>query len=374
MQKEVRLTIPADLTTVRGILLVSNGAGGDTREGYKEVWYEAFIRWHDFAFLGAKGFTSHTQSVQVLRHALKQIAQDSRHPELVNVPYAATGFSAGGGFAARLLVELPERVIASVPVCSRLNFTGVTPNAANLATPACIISGELEKGFPSIVEPVLAAHRPKGGLFGWMTVQGAGHTRIGQEVLAMPLLDTCVRLRYPKDGNVRTGPLKLKPIAAESGWLADNTTWKSGLTRIAPATGFRGDLGATSWLPSEDIAFIYRAYATYDPALTIIAPQSSWPQPGWNRQRFWEPGSDVALVVDDTQFPHWRKLEFYDGARKLGEIGSGSPQLMARKLPAGYHVFSVLGTDEQGKLRTSNPVLVIVAKLPGRAAEGRSSR
>lgn len=36
MLKEVRLTIPAGLTMVRGILVVSNGAGGDTRDGYKE--------------------------------------------------------------------------------------------------------------------------------------------------------------------------------------------------------------------------------------------------------------------------------------------------------------------------------------------------
>ena len=32
----------------------------------------------------------------------------------------------------------------------------------------------------------------------------------------------------------------------------------------------------------------------------------------------------------------------------------------ATNLTPGYHVFSVLGTDAQGNLRTSNPALVVV--------------
>ncbi len=77
--------------------------------------------------------------------------------------------------------------------------------ATPLATPACIVSGETEK-IGSMVTPVLEAYRPKGALCGWMTVQGGGHSRSGQEVLAMPLLDAAVRLRYPADADPRKGP------------------------------------------------------------------------------------------------------------------------------------------------------------------------
>ena len=359
MLKQVRLWLPQGLTTVRGILVVSNGSGGDTRDWCREAWYGEFLHLHGFAFLGAKGFTSHVESLEVMQHALREIATRSKHPELINVPYVSTGFSAGGGYASRLLVEVPDRVIASVPVSARLNFTGITPSAGSLGTPACIISGELETNFPSVVEPVLAALRPRGALFGWMTVQNGGHSRYGQEVLAMPLLDAAVRLRYPADADVRNGPVKLTAIAPAAGWVADNTTWKSGLTSIAPATQFKGDVGTSSWLLSEDIAFIYRAYTTYDKPLTINSPQSSW-----SRDRAWDPGADVTIVVDDSRFAHWRKLEFYDGAHKLGEVAEGQPQFTATDLAAGFHAFSVLGTDAQGHVRPSDPVLVVVRKLP----------
>jgi hypothetical protein len=69
-------------------------------------------------------------------------------------------------------------------------------------------------------------------------------------------------------------------------------------------------------------------------------------------------------VVDDARFPRWRRLEFYDGARKLGEITRGWPQFTASDLAPGFHAFSVLGTDAKGAIRPSNPVLVVVRKLP----------
>ena len=55
------------------------------------------------------------------------------------------------------------------------------------------------------MEPVLADYRPKGALWGWMAVPGIGHEMSDQEVLAMPMLDAAVRLRYPADGDVRKG-------------------------------------------------------------------------------------------------------------------------------------------------------------------------
>jgi hypothetical protein len=359
--KTVRLTMPEGLAVVRGILVVGPYAGADSRELYREVWYREFMHLHDFAFLGAQSFNSHVECFRVMQNALKQIAVDSKHPELVNAPYATTGFSAGGGFASRLLVEDPHKVIASVIVGSRLNLTGIRPTAAHLGTPVCIINGEREHteheegGMAAVVMPVLAAYRPKGALWGWMAVPGIGHERDGQEVLAMPMLDAAVRLRYPADGDVRKGPVKLKRVDPRSGWIADNTTWNRGLTTIAPAKDFKGDIAKSSWLLNDDLAFIYRAYSTYNRPLKITSPHT-------DRDLVWDAGSRVTIAVDDARFAGWKKLELYDAAKKVGELAKGPAEFTVKDLKAGYHAFSVLGTDGKGNIRPSNPVLVVVRK------------
>jgi hypothetical protein len=188
-----------------------------------------------------------------------------------------------------------------------------------------------------------------------MALQGVGHEMAGQEVLAMPILDAAIRLRYPADGDVRKGLVMLKPVAIDSGWVADHQTWKSGLTAITPAKEFKGTIAKSSWLLNEDIAFIYRAYATHDWPLKITSPSNMSA-----RDEVFEAGSAVTIRVDDSKFAGWTKLELYDGATKVGGLTKGLAEFTVRDLQAGYHAYSVLGTDSKGHVRPSNPVLVVV--------------
>src|SRR5262245_58636961 len=357
-EHKFRLVVPEGLAVVRGILVVGPYAGGDSRDYHEQVWYREFLNLHGFAFLGAKDFYMH--DYKVMQAALKQLAIDTKHPELVNAPYAATGFSAGGGYTRLLMKADPDKVIAGVVVGSTLKFRGeITDDHRRV--PMCVINGDLEHepgeagGMANALEPVLAEHRPKGALWGWMAVQGVGHEFAGQEVLSLPILDAAVRLRYPADGNVRKGPVKLKPVDPESGWIADNTTWKSGLTAITPAKKFKGDVAKSSWLLNEDLAYIYRAYATHDRPLKITLPSNDAA-----KDEVWDAGSSVVMLVDDTKFIGWKKLELYDGAKKVSEVTHGRAEFTVTDLQPGYHAFSVLGSDEKGNIRPSNPVLVVV--------------
>jgi hypothetical protein len=357
---KLRLVVPEGLAVVRGILVVGPYAGGDSRDYHQQAWYIEFLNLHDFAFLGAKDF--YLYDYKVLQNALKQFAADSKHPELVHAPYAATGFSAGGGFARRLLMADPDKLIAAVIVGSTMKLSG-KPAATHRGVPVCVINGEHEHekgegdGMAAALEPVLAEHRPKGALWGWMAVQGAGHEMVGQEVLAMPILDAAVRLRYPANGDVRKGPVKLKPVDPKSGWIADNTTWKSGLTAITPAKDFKGDIAKSSWLLNEDVALIYRAYATYNRPLKITSPDKTDA-----KNQVWDAGSSVTIRVDDSRYAGWKKLELYDGAKKVDELAKGRAEFTVKDLKAGYHAFSVLGTDGNGNIRPSNPVLAVVRR------------
>lgn len=359
-EHKFRLVVPNGLTVVRGILVVGPYSGGDSRDYHEQVWYREFLNLHGFAFLGATNYYLHDYSV--MQSALKQLAHVTKHPELVNAPYAATGFSAGGGYTRRLMKADPDKVIAGVVVGSTMKLPGVITDD-HRRVPMCIINGELERepgegpGMSTHLEPVLAEHRPKGALWGWMAVQGVGHEFAGQEVLAMPILDAAVRLRYPADADVRKGPIKLRPVELESGWLADNTTWMSGVTAITPAKQFQGNVTKSSWLLNEDIAFIYRAYSTLDRPLKITSPD-----PMSAKGEVHDAGSTATIIVDDSTFAGWKKLELYDGATKVSELANGPARFTVKDLKTGYHAFTILGTDNKDNLRPSNPVLVVVRK------------
>jgi len=129
---------------------------------------------------------------------------------------------------------------------------------------------------------------------------------------------------------------------------------------------FKVDLGHSSRLQNEDIAFIYRAYATHNNPLTISSPGPCGPgTPAV------DPWSNVPIIVDASKFPNWKKLEFYDGAKKLGTVTAAPAQFTATNLPPGYRVLSVLGTDAVGDIRSSNPVMVVVHGPP---ADVRAAR
>ena len=366
--KKYRLAVPKGVSTVKGILVVSNCAGGDSRDWYKSgTAYESFINLHDFAFVGGTFDCSHFEAYDAFVKALASWAKESGHPELVHVPYATTGLSAGGGFASTLVTKCPEKTIAAVIVCARLNLTvfelkkydaknPVPVPAAVIRTPVLNITGETENAAP-VIEPPMETHRPAGALYGWAESPGFGHEYNGQEVLAMPYLEAVLKLRYPAEGDVRKGPLKLKDLDPGAGWVADDTTWKSRLTSISSAADFKGDIKKSSWLPDKDVAFIYRAYASYNRPLKITSPRQDniyTPIQG--------PGSHITITVDASGFPGWKQLEFYDGATLLGTITSGATQFTATKLTPGFHTFSVLGTDSAGRVVTSNCEMVAVQR------------
>jgi hypothetical protein len=375
--KKFCVVIPEGLKTVRGVLVECNYAGGDSRGDWTFChYYREFMHLHGFGLVASAGDIPHFKAFQAFRNCLQMVSVTSQHPELVNAPYAAVGFSAGGGFASTLITMDPDKTIAAGIIEARYNFTAfLPPNPlppaafldAVLAIPSVLISGgklnppDVQTGFLKMVDEVFVPFRAKGAEYAWMVLPGYGHeyAENRQDLLIMPLMDLAVRTRYPKDGDVTKGPIKLLSIDPARGWVADNTTWQSGLTKIVPAAQFKADLGHSSWLQNEDIAFIYRAYATHNNPLTITSPGPCGPgKPPV------DPGSNVPITVDASKFLDWKKLELYDEATKLGTVTAAPTQFTATNLTPGYHVFSVLGTDAHGDIRSSDPVMVVVRAQP----------
>lgn len=379
------VVIPDGLNIVRGLLVNSNYYAGDSRGDWTFChYYREFMHLHDFALVAANGTCPHTSALKGFHKALRAISAESKHPELLNAPYVAVGFSAGGGFASTLMTYEPEKTIAVAIYGARYNFDVFTrpngppgPTAIHLGIPSILITGEMEKlNDPAVdgrrkVDEVFVPQRPKGAQLAWLERQAIGHEYDGnrQDLLALPLLEFAIRARYPRDGDVTKGAIKLLQVDSSTGWIADHTTWKSGFTKIVPARDFQGDLGRSSWLQNEDIAFIYRAYATYDNPLTITSPEPCGP--GTPPVA---PGSDVTITVDTGRFRDWKKLVFYDGAKSVGVVTAVPAQFTTTRLASGYHVFSVLGTDADGNVRTSNPVMVVVRAVAATLATREQAR
>ncbi|HEX7375877.1 MAG TPA: hypothetical protein VF278_02135 [Pirellulales bacterium] len=206
------VVIPVGLNTVRGLFVNSNFHAGDSRGDWTFChYYREFMHLHDFALVAANGTCPHTSALKGFHKALRAIGAESKHPELLNAPYVAVGFSAGGGFASTLM--------------------------------------------------------------------------------------------------------------------------------------------------------------TYDNPLTITAPGPCGP--GTPPVA---PGSDVTITVDTGRFRDWKKLVFYDGAKSVGVVTKAPAQFTTTRLASGYHVFSVLGTDADGSVRTSSPVMVVVRAASATLATRQQAR
>lgn len=383
--KRFRVVIPDGLRVVRGLLVNCNYAGGDSRGDWTFcAYYREFMHLHNFALVASTGDIPHARALQAFHDCLRRVSSRSSHLELVNAPYVAVGFSAGGGFASTLMTYEPEKTIAVGVLGARYNFDVFTrpggpvgPTVAHLRIPSILITGEKERlNDPAVdgrhkADEVFVPNRPKGAEIAWMERQGIGHEydTNRQDLLVMPLLDLAVRTRYPREGDPTRGPIRLVTIDPATGWVADNNTWHSGLVKIAPVRQFKGDLGHSSWLQDEDLAFIYRAYATYNNPIHITSPAPCGPG-----TPVVLPGTSVPVTVDAGGFPNWKSLTLYDGARKLGTVTAPPTQFIAANLAPGYHVFSVLGTDAAGTVRSSDPVMVVVRAAPDRGGPNRTGR
>src|SRR5260370_32784426 len=146
---------------------------------------------HGFAFVPSAGGIPHVKAFRAFRNGLERVSVASKHPELVNAPYAAVGFSAGGGFASTLITMDPDRTIAAGIIEARYNFTAFPPPNrppsaavldAVLAIPSVLISGEGKvpnpnslTGISKMVDEVFVTFRPKGAEYAWLVLPGYGH-------------------------------------------------------------------------------------------------------------------------------------------------------------------------------------------------------
>jgi hypothetical protein len=363
--RATRMWVPPDAPNIKGIVIYGNGAGADYRFAVDAPWLRQFAQLHDFALIGTSMWGNLSGSeINIWDQHLQALAAASDHPELVHAPWAPMGFSNGGQMSYGFNALRPEKTIAFI-TNKGCCYNNRTPPVASLKTPGILIAGELDTAErKNSIRDLWVTNRARGALWSWVEQPGVGHTFDGlADELVLPFMAEAIRLRYPADQMpTASSGITLLDVVETDGWLANQATWKSGLTQIAAYDEYLGNKQTAGWLLNENVAYLYRAFSTYDRDVELdFADPLPFPGPvEWQVNVGINTPTTVKLKVDLSDTPGWTKLELLNYAQTVIErIPSSVPEsLLTLDVPIfrrGVYGFSALVTLADGHtLSTSN--------------------
>jgi hypothetical protein len=363
--RATRLWIPPDLDTIRGILIYGNGAGGDSRNEVNQLWNQAFAQTHGFAMIATSMWGNLSGSeINVWDSHLANLATLSGRPELVNAPWAPIGFSNGGQMSYGFNALRPEKTIAFI-ANKGCCYNILEPSAAALNTPGILIGGELDTAVRrNNIKGLFDNNRPRGALWSWVEQQGEAHSGRA-DALILPFMAEAIRLRYPV-GQLPTAAsgVTLNSVSELNGWLADQSTWKSGLTQVAAYDDYPGAKQTAGWLLNENVASIYRAFSTYDRDAKLSFDMRI-EREAWGG----ETGQPLTLKLNLAAASDWTGLTLYNYAQPIFDLSqTTSPgTLLTLNVPiprAGGYAFSALITHADGRTSTTNALAYYAVGVP----------
>lgn len=363
---DVNLFVPDGLKIIRGVLInpADKSVGGGTVSG------ECCRHW-GMAHMGImlenvdKRNNRPNTLRKVIDEALKQFADESKHPELVNSPFLFGGMSKGGGWSAELGQRFADRTIAFNNVCG-----WVGKPDADLSMPAVFVIGGIPDGF-KMLDSIATQYEParRKGAAWCMAIQwGNAHNYGNANALAMPFLDAVIAARLPSEGPAVEPPSRLVPMKLELGWLGDRRTWESNNATIAPYGEYQGDKDTAAWMPNHYVACAWRSFVSNDPPVQLHAQTLD----GKHALAPFKPTDKRFLIIPDSQSlslnaeiragTTLQKVVFYDGDAKLGEATKPPWQIDVRQIPSGPRSFYLEYTTAAGTVGYSNPVLIVTTQ------------
>ncbi|MEW6302216.1 MAG: immunoglobulin domain-containing protein [Verrucomicrobiota bacterium] len=368
-----------EMPVVRGIVVGAPGRSGSigpaSPSWHRWLWDRQFV-W--------VGISTHGTPVSTLTNALAQFATLRNRPELIHAPVCIHGISMGGAFTYDFAATYPERTIAFLPHHMYTPATAQTP--AFLEVPGLFTQGEFDA-------ETVSTHQWKfyedGRLQSarWSMWIDWGHNHLARNYLselAQEFFDTCIALRYPAQANPLLGPVQLNALPEAGGWLGEHihgrvkTAMVPGLSvpggggnpnfwrdfdtdcaHIAPYAVFdRAPKNEHSWFPNERLACVWRSHVstgfrTVSLQLHDLSGQVNYFGGTDYPDHTFTAGQTIDATVDARGFPGAMRVEFYDGATRMGEINS-APFIFAYPLAnPGVHTLWALVTGADGQQRVT---------------------
>ncbi len=313
---EVSLFIPEQAKPVRGILV--HVFNHDLKPHDRNSTLCRELGWaHVNTVISAKENNRPAKIRAAIAKALEQFAVESGSPELLTVPRAGTGFSAGG-MVVKVLETEPELLLTNAVSCSWVRDSAEMPAEA-AAAPHLFLIGAKSDGFkmlPAIgkfYDPALAAKLP----WGLGLQHGCGHDWANSGTLMMPWIRAVAKLRVTPDG-------KLRDVEYETGWRGDRRTIGGTYAAIAPAAESDVPSEAAVWLPDREVAFVWRAWQSKNSPVSLTAKVTGGTggigkfNPRKSFGMSVAPGTDITLGVEIAKDFPVTAVRFYDGDELIG--------------------------------------------------------
>jgi dienelactone hydrolase len=192
-------------------------------------------------------------SGDALLEALDRFGEDSGYPELSQAPLLLWGMSAGGQFNYEFALWKPERVLAFIVNKGGIYYSAQAPEAAQQVPGFFFVGGEDMEYRNDIIQGIFAINRRAGALWALAVEPGVGHAVAGSKAMAVRFFDDLIPMRMPANPAEDAGPVPLRPLAADAGFIADPKSME-----IVPAAGAPQTTYPTSWLPTETLARSWR--------------------------------------------------------------------------------------------------------------------
>lgn len=345
----VSVWIPEDVRTVRGAVC-NPFSKGDSVSAH----WQAACRYWKFAYVQTDLDAVKKEEFTLLKTGLVELARKTGHPELEHMPLCFTGMSRGGGMSMQLAELMPERTLASVPVCLE-----VGPSSdATRHIPVLTIFGEKDGMQMSKLRARLPSERKLDAHYAIAVQWGKGHEFARANNISFVFLDDVITQRLPRDLDAGK-PIKLLDIPLETGWLGDPTTWgKDGRQPTITAwKDFKGDRSQACWFPTERTAAVWQAFVAGTNDVVLEQPSGLGDKQKFTLLPAGKPFTaqvTVAAKLKPAQVVLW------DAHQRLAER-SEAPWTFEITLAPGIH--SLYATvEEAGHKRFSRPNTVVVSR------------
>jgi len=341
--------LPAGVQAVRGAMC--NPFSRD--EAVSNHW-KAMCRHWKFAFVQTDFDAVKKEEFSLLKTALDQLATKCGHPEIATVPMCFTGMSRGGGMSMQLAELMPERTIASVPVCLEVG----PASEATRQIPVLTVFGEKDGSQMAKLFARLPLERKQGAQWSIAIQWGRGHEFGQANNLSFVLLDEVISRRLPQE-IVAGKPVALKTITLEDGWLGDPANWGKDGRRptISSWKDFKGDRELACWFPTQRVAAAWQAFVRGSKDVTIAEPAGLG-----DGQKFvsHSAGKPLAVKINVNAKITPTKVELWDAHQRLAERTSAPWDFEVSLRPGVHALFAIV--EAEGGERCSRPHTIVVAE------------